>query len=211
MTTATETKPVENGHLTKADEYRRELSADLAEAMDELEERRRVWDDLKADTKEAKADHDAAQREVNRIGKEIKSLRDGTFQPRLVPAPQRTNDAPVASTSAPVDEGAAQPIEILQREFSLTERTVELIKEAKFGIKTVGDLERTIRENEWWSREIKGLGPTGINKVVDALVEFRKTFPWPEEGSATNAEEANQAAEAAEQSEAPGTDTEQTE
>lgn len=218
MTTATETKPAEvddGDHLTKADKYRREICAEQADAMEELESRRRVWEGLKIDTKEAKADMDAAQREVNRLGAEIRSIENGQFQPRLVPQPQ-TNGKPKEAASAaaaqpPVDEGAARTINVLT-EFELedgarvTPKVCELLQNSKFEIKTIGDLERTIRENEWWHRDIEGVGPKGIDKIVEALAAFRAKNPMPSAEDPAPADEAETAGDAPEAAEAGETD-----
>lgn len=190
MTTATEVKLEDGEHLTKADQYRREVSAELAGAMEELKDRKRVWDDLKTDTKEAKADVEAAQREVNRLADELRGIEHGTYQPRLVPQPA-TNGKPkdAQATASPTqatgsDEAASTLINALT-EFDLTDgarvtpKVCELLQQSKFEIKTIGDLERTIRENEWWHRDCSGIGPKGIDKIVEALAAFRRQHPMP--------------------------------
>lgn len=204
MTAATDTKPVDGDHLTKADQYRREIGAELAGAMEELKERKRVWEDLKTDTKDAKADVEAAQREVNRLADELRDIEHGTYQPRLVPQPQangKPKQATTATGTAKADEAASKNINVLT-EFDLTDgarvttKVCELLQQSKFEIKTVGDLERTIRENEWWHRDIEGVGPKGIDKIVEALAAFRRANPMPSPDDPEPEAAADEAAEA---------------
>lgn len=185
MTTATDTN-AETDHLTKADQYRREISSELSGAMEELKERKRVWEDLKTDTKEAKADVEAAQREVNRLAGELHDIEHGTYQPRLIPQP-RANGKPTSdaqTATKPVDEAASTLINALT-EYDLeggqrvTPKVCELLQNSKFEIKTIGDLERTMREKEYWHRDCEGIGPKGIDKVVEALAAFRRANPMP--------------------------------
>lgn len=83
----------------------------------------------------------------------------------------------------PFDAGAQAPIDSLI-EFGLTAKQVEMIVNSELAarvgeIKTVGHLEKAIRENDQASRMIKGIGVTKFDKVTDAIVAFRQVNPVP--------------------------------
>jgi len=48
---------------------------------------------------------------------------------------------------------------------------------------TVDDLEKVMRENEYWHRDVKGFGEEWITRVVDSLLAYRKAFPVPGESA----------------------------
>lgn len=180
-------KSEQNGHLTRNDEYRRKISGELSSAYRTLGKAQMRLERCKAEQKAAKGDVEAAQQEVNDLVAELRDIELGQYQPDLFdkdgpasagadgvsPGSQAT-----ATASQHADEGAAMPIAAL-KEFGLSEKKCEALAESKFEIKTVGDLERTIRENEWWHRDIKGFGETTIDKLTEALTEFRLTYPVP--------------------------------
>lgn len=181
MTTAvaekeTAVKAEQNGHLTQADEYRREVAVDLAHARRELRDAWRNVIDLTGDLKDAKERHKAAQIRVNDLSEHILDIENGCYTPTL--PFERNGSANGKPKDAPVDEGAAMPIGALA-EHGLTEKQCEKIAESKLEIKTVGDLEKAMRENEWWHRDIKGIGKETIDKVSDALLKFRSQHPIP--------------------------------
>lgn len=167
----------QNGHLTKADEYRRNVSAELADALAEFDELTGTWESLKADTADAKKDVDGAQRRVNRLAAELRDIENGCYQPKLLDKAGASGDV----AAAPPDEGAAMPIGKLA-EYGLTEKQCEMLVASKLEIKTVGDLEKAMRENEWWHRDVAGLGEKKIDKVTEALCEFRLAYPVPVPG-----------------------------
>lgn len=70
-------------------------------------------------------------------------------------------------------------------EYGISAKQCEKLAESKFEIKTVGDFEKTIRENEWWHRDVDGMGEKTIDKVTEALVEFRLAYPVPQPKTAT--------------------------
>lgn len=183
----------QNGHLTKADEYRRNVSAELADALAEFDELTGTWEGLKADTADAKKDVDGAQRRVNRLAAELRDIENGCYQPKLLDKA----GAGASAAAVPRDGGAEMPIDTLA-EFSMTQAKIDLLKESKFEIKTVGDLERTMRENANWHRDIKGLGQAAIDKLIDVLVEFRLSHPVPVPGEEPDLEAASESAAAEE-------------
>lgn len=160
-----------NGHLTRDDEYRRKVAAELSEKYLALGKAQMRFERCKADAKSAKGDMESAQQEVNDLVAEMRDIELGQYQPDLF-------DNGDTTVSVAADDGAAMPIATLA-EYGLSEKQCEKLAESKFEIKTVGDLEKTIRENEWWHRDVDGMGEKTIDKVTEALVEFRLAYPIP--------------------------------
>lgn len=46
-------------------------------------------------------------------------------------------------------------------------------------ITTIGKLEKTMRENEWWHRDIPKFGEKKVAKLVESLRVFRAKYPQP--------------------------------
>lgn len=198
MTTATDTGNAsagteQNGQHNKSDEYLRGLSAELSNATEVLKERKEIWESLKTDTKEAKADMEAAQREVNRISGEFYDLEHGQYQPRLLQRQQPSNGSASkagaeAKPKLPIDHGAAMPIEELAKhrldgegdEFKpITKGKCEALRESSLEIGTVGKLETVMRENPHWHRDVRGFGESWIDRLTNSLTAFRAKHPVP--------------------------------
>lgn len=178
MTTATEAT------FTKADEYRREVGGNLAEARRELREAIQRRNYAKGELDDAKELVKAAQVRVNDLSSEFESIEDGRYQPKLAfSKPTSSNGKPASTTDTPVDEGAAMPIESL-KEFSLSEKDVEKIANCPCHPKTIGEFEAWQRTDELWTTKIAGLKDAGITRLQDAHMEFRKTYPIPVPGEA---------------------------
>lgn len=155
--------------LTKADEYRRAVSAELSSAMRRLHNATRDWEALKEGAKEAKASVEVAQQRVNRLADELRDIELGQYQPALV---ECANGQP-----APIPD--PNPLEALTA-YGVTAKQVEMLQQSELELKTVEGLERAISEDEWWHKKVKGMGQTKIDGLIDALVKFREANPIAE-------------------------------
>lgn len=154
-----------------------------------LEKAHKVVDGLKAELKEAKEEAESISKELMR---EI--MDAGSGQGKLpFDAPKKAEQAnghtpdnpPPAVTWIPasagrkiVDAGAAASLSSLKK-WGMTDKKLEAIREAVGG-DTIWHLEEAMRKNEWWHREIKGLGDEWITRLQDAHLEFRKVYPMPD-------------------------------
>lgn len=93
------------------------------------------------------------------------------------------------------DLGAAMPITSLI-EFGITKKKCDIIRTAAGG-DTIGHFESFMRSNEWWHRELKGMGEEWITKLQDAHLAFRQRNPMPTEEDAEDLQKARQAGETA--------------
>lgn len=191
MTTAT--RPTETT-LTKADEYRREVSADLAEAYRRLGKAQLEANRCANSKKAADSAVKEIQDEVNGLVQELADIQNGQYQPKLFNKPTSTNGTPQAEQREPaatpaVDEGAEMTIQALSV-YGLTEKECEKLEQSELELTTVGKLEKAIREDPTWHRKVKGFGQSKVDKLIDALVSFRKEYPVP---SPDDAEEQNDA------------------
>ncbi|MCC7419831.1 MAG: hypothetical protein IT428_06105 [Planctomycetaceae bacterium] len=94
---------------------------------------------------------------------------------------------PATTSVVKGDKGAAMPMASLVPH-GLTAKKAESLA-AAFG-KTIGHLEKAMRENEYWHRDVKGMGEEWITKTIDALLAFRKEHPVPSEDDAPTVLEA---------------------
>jgi hypothetical protein len=89
-----------------------------------------------------------------------------------------TQRSPGSVSAVPNDAGAAQPVGVLA-DYGLTPKKCDALAVA-FG-KTIGHLEKAIRTNDYWHKDVKGFGEEWITKLIDSLVAFRRAFPVPSE------------------------------
>lgn len=105
---------------------------------------------------------------------------------------RRQRRIPVAKPEAgsgprKLDAGAAMPIETLIKfklsddDKGITKAKCEALRESELEIRTVGDLERAIAGDAWWSSKVKGFGEEWITRLTNSLVAFRNEFPVPPE------------------------------
>lgn len=101
------------------------------------------------------------------------------------PAPRKRRTAAKPAEGQPVvanDAGALLPLSTLKK-YGLTAKKIAAVA-ASVGGDTVGHLEAAMRANEWWHRDIKGLGEEWITRLQDAHLAFRNDYPVPTEESA---------------------------
>ena len=178
---------VSNGSVTREDEYRRKVSAELSEAYRELGRAQMRLERCKSEQKSAKAEVESAQAEVNDLASELRDIELGQYQPDLFDKKPGGPESNGAAAAGDGDEGLKQPLECLS-EFPadekgryLTERDIEMVKASPNTPKTIGELEAWFRSDEHWNRKIKGFGEKKIEMLKEAHRLFRLKFPFPEE------------------------------
>lgn len=170
--------------LTILDQRKLDVCVQLDELYPELREAEENVESLKADMKEAKAYLEKIQGQAAQLMRRLYEIEHGGQQhppfddehPDVAAGKGRPHGTPLLDATAKAmreDKGAKQPIE----ELGLPKGILKNLKGAE--LKTVGDLEKLIRENEWWHTDIDGVGPAGVEKIIDALFEHRKTYPVP--------------------------------
>lgn len=182
-----ETQTIEESQepkLTILDQRKLDVCVQLDELYPELREAEENVESLKADMKEAKAYLEKIQGQAAQLMRRLYEIEHGGQQhlpfddehPDVAAGKDRPHGTPLLDATAKAmreDKGAKQPIE----ELGLPKGILKNLKGAE--LKTVGDLEKLIRENEWWHTDIDGVGPAGVEKIIDALFEHRKTYPVP--------------------------------
>jgi hypothetical protein len=170
-----------------------EKEVEQANIHDDWEIERQRLADIKEDFKEQKQTVNGLASRYFQIGREIKQIMRGEYQPGLFDQKPRNGKAETnghangkADAAPAIDEGLKQPLSVLL-EFKhpktgkplLTKGKLELVKEAAGA--TIGDLEKFQRENAFdWVQKIKGLG-SWSDALNDAHAAFRKKFPMPDQ------------------------------
>lgn len=158
------------------------------------------FEEADAERKRAKASVDTA------IAKELELVSKFVHGEQMLPFdpsehPEQTAQAPAAQpatgATAANDHGAAQPIESLLAKhlkkivgkdvfdaaksrgepLGLSDKQIETLEGAD--IKTVGDLEKRIREDAWFLKNLHGFGEKAIDRLTDTLMAFRAVYPVP--------------------------------
>lgn len=117
------------------------------------------WKTLKDEAAEEKKAFDAGVFELRA------AIRELTSGQKQLPFPEEADHSTVDPN---VDDF---PIE----ELGMTLKQNEKLKVA--GIKTIGDLETRMRENQLWHWDVKGFGPTAVDRLTDKLLELRQRHP----------------------------------
>lgn len=176
--TADDTDTAEtNGLSAEQQQVVDELMRDLVELNPKIKEAEQGVINAAARLKSAKALLASRHGAMADLVGMLEDAHNGTFQKRLPfnnsngSTPERT-----APKARPVDQGALQSVDALVPH-GITAKMAEKLIEHE--ITTVGKLEKQMRENEWWHRDIKGFGQQKVDKLSDALFEFRKANPVP--------------------------------
>ena len=169
----------------------------IIDAGIEVDRLERYIGDLDADRKEAKEDLKKAVATLRAC-----VIRRKTGQKELF-TPQDLAQTTAPVVAAVVDEGAGADIRMLlgkeikkivgPEEFQaakdrgepigMTEKQVEVLEDQ--GWTTIGTLEKAMRENAWWHKELKGFGPDKIDRLTITLAAFRRAHPMPSETTVT--------------------------
>lgn len=178
--------------LSKVDE----LDMAIIDAGIEVDRLERYIGDLDADRKEAKEDLKKAVATLRAC-----VIRRKTGQKELFTPADLAGE--VAPATLPDDPGAAALItSLLTKEMKkivgkdevqaakergepigMTDKQIEVL-EAQ-GWTTIGTLEKAMRENAWWHKELKGFGPDKIDRLTITLAAFRRAHPMPSETTVT--------------------------
>lgn len=128
------------------------------------------------EAKNAKRGLEAAHAHLAMLCKRLADAKNGIYQP-VLPFP--------SVNGKPADPSADLPIDALVQ-YGITEKAAESLESQECG--TIGALEKRMREDEQWHRKLDGFGEQKINKLIDALLAFRKDNPIPEAGEPVAAE-----------------------
>lgn len=100
-----------------------------------------------------------------------------------------TKRTPAKASVVPNDVGAAEPLSRLIG-YGMTAKKMDAVALAVGP--TIGHLEKAMRENEWWHRDIKGLGQDWIDRLIESLARFRRDNPVPSEEDAVEEPEGDE-------------------
>jgi len=163
-------------------------------------------DSLKSDLKEAKSDLDELLEEQVDLCNQLALIDGGGYQNNLpfdAPHPDveagknRPHGTPaldaVAKAVMKVDPAKTANIS----ELGLTEKETDKLINGE--INTIADLESRMRNDEWWHRKIDKVGPKTVDKISDALLDWRMKNPIPSDDEEDEPEEVAEAEEPAEE------------
>lgn len=89
----------------KLNEIQEQKLADLANAVDQLKAAEDVYEEKKAEAKEAKEDYEACRDTVTSISKDLRDIQRGTYQPELpFEGPGRETSPTVEINGIPVGD-----------------------------------------------------------------------------------------------------------
>lgn len=154
-----------------------EKLAELSIAVREFKESQAEWASAHAEAAAAKKEMELAQSRVNSINTDLCDIRAGNFNLRL-PFPPDDKKKAKGDKTAGQDPAVTFPLDKLT-EFGLTSNAVEKLLTGTT-CRTIGDLERTMRDDAYWHQKIAGYGEDKVNKLVDALLALRQKHPHPE-------------------------------
>ena len=149
--------------------------AEVCEAKKRVAEQARVVSEMTADLKEEKKALKEMEAYLYRL---IDSIGRGEMELPFYDqdeAVQMRDTAPDdVEPEQIVDDAASFSVELL----GLAPKLTENMKLA--GLKTIGQLEHAMRTDDWWHDKIERCGPASVDKISDALFEFRQTHPVPD-------------------------------
>lgn len=120
------------------------------------------------EAKNAKRGLEAAHAHLAMLCKRLADAKNGIYQP-VLPFP--------SVNGKPADPSAELPIDALVQ-YGITDKAAESLESQE--CPTIGALEKLMREDELWHRKLEGFGEAKVNKLIDALLAFRKEHPIPE-------------------------------
>jgi hypothetical protein len=162
----------------------------MVEQVVENEQARTVLADLEAKATAArKAARDqeaiveAGEKKLNGLAMDMVAIEQGKFVPPMFDDQGEALALPgepqqAAATAGP-DPAATTPLKALLISESKLEKLLGSQLAAERKLETIADLERAMQSDPLWSQKIKGVGPSGIDGIVDALVKWRSTHPVP--------------------------------
>lgn len=129
-------------------------------------------EEIKAFKNELKTERESRDSIIGLINSRLSDLQDienGCYQPSLFVKSDDDENA------GPVDPAFDCSISCL----GLSEKEVDLLESAD--IKMIADLEKKMREDRWWHKNVKGFGQAKVDKLTDALLDWRLRNPVPSE------------------------------
>lgn len=152
------------------------LQGDLADKEAEL-------NDVKSDVSDVKAEIAGVNAKLKSYAGQMRDIERGTFSPPLFDKHTGETLAPAKTSGVSLpDVGMICEIGRLM-DYGLTGSMIAAISESQLAktipLTTIHDLEKAIAADEWWMKKIKGFGDTKVEKLIDALVMFRKENPIP--------------------------------
>lgn len=121
---------------------------------------------IKDDLKDAKEHRESLISSITQRLSDLSDIENGQYQPSLF-AGQDNEESNDPAFGCPIFN------------LGMTEKENEIL--ISTGIKTIADLEKQMRENEWWHSEIKGFGQAKVDKLSDNLTSWRMRNPVPSE------------------------------
>jgi hypothetical protein len=131
--------------------------------IDQIEEE---IEGYQSDIKDCRSALKANYAKLKGLNADLRDIKNGQYQRSLFSGIDDTDETPI-------DPATETPIINL----GVTEKEAELLEEAD--IKTVAELEKQMRTNAWWHREIKGFGQAKVDKLSDLLMGWRMKNPVP--------------------------------
>lgn len=144
------------------------IAEDIAEMNPRIVEAEQRLYRASEEQKSAKKAVESLHAELSTMALMMGDALSGTFQRRLpFSVPPRMTE----------DTGVALEVFALQHH-GMTESECDKLVAAD--IKTIGDLEQRMRDDEWWMKKIKGFGEAKVEKLIDALAALRREHPHSE-------------------------------
>lgn len=166
-------KPVERPTFTTAKNCGEVIEAtvdEIARYMPSIAEAETRHSTAAEEAKNAKRGLEAAHAHLAMLCKRLADAKNGIYQP-VLPFP--------SVNGKPADPATELPIDALVQ-YGITDKAAESLESQE--IPTIGALEKRMEEDVFWHRKLDGFGDTKINKLIDALLAFRKENPVPEAG-----------------------------
>ncbi|MBR9800579.1 hypothetical protein GYB59_02235 [bacterium] len=158
-----------------------EVSARLVFLNNDYDECEAEIAELQSDLKKLRDNRNSLMASINAAVKDLRDVRNGCYQRNLF-TPANEEDKP-EEKPAPVDPAVGCSISNL----GLSDKECELLVAAE--LDTIAKLEKRMRENEWWHRDIKGFGPAKVDKLVDNLMAWRQRNPMPSAEDASESDD----------------------
>ncbi|MHC4880699.1 MAG: hypothetical protein ACYTGL_29960 [Planctomycetota bacterium] len=148
----------------------RRLEGDLSDRLHELRAAESEYAAKDRSAKAAKKAMEAAQSALNATASELDEALHGSFQPRLPFPPDEAGATTSEPEAEPVEPSSKDPaIEAPLSELGLSGSLTGKLESAD--IDTVAELEGAMSKDRL--RKIQGVGPSAIDKISDAVINWR--------------------------------------
>lgn len=166
------------------------FQAEMEYACSEQSRLENVVENLKYEMKIAKAEFDSACQRGREASRKLADARRGVFEQTLPFGPiddtEKTDSPPTQIFPITIlGKKSLQEMTGCDSKLGLTANQIEKIIESCGG-NNLCDLEKWMRENRDWMKEIKGFGEEKINLLLDSITVFRRKFPVDSEPGIVN-------------------------